>query len=86
MMYNEPLYSWELIHELLFMQELGNRENDPQEYARDPSRFHCFLFQSQCIYYGLCSSPMVKWPELFETKYKIKETIVEDEKDEKTDL
>jgi len=72
MMYNEPLYSRELLHELMFMQELSSRANDPNEYNRDPSRFHCFLYDSQCVYYDLCSSPKVKWPELFETKYKIK--------------
>ena len=73
MMYNEPLYSAELMSELLKMKQLGDRANDPKAYVRDPSRFHCFLYESQCIYYDLCSSPKAKWPELLETKYKIKE-------------
>ncbi len=71
--FNEPLYPQELINELMIMQELGNRGNDHRLYTRDPSRFHCFLYDSQCIYYDLCSSPKVKWEELFETKYKIRE-------------
>lgn len=71
--FNEPLYPPELVHELLFVQELGKRGNDPDLYDRDPSRFHCYLYDSQCIYYDLCSSPRVKWAELFDVKYKIKE-------------
>ena len=80
MMYNEPLYSRELMHELMFMQELGSRANNPAAYVRDPSRYHCFQYESQCIYYDLCSSPKAKWPDLFETKYKTKEPIGKEEK------
>ena len=83
-MYNEPLFSRELVHELMTMQELGNRPNDPEKYDRDPSRFHCFLYDSQCIYYDLCEAPMSRWSELFDTKYKIKEEKKENE-DSKTD-
>jgi hypothetical protein len=72
MMYNEPLYPQELTNELFRMIRLRGRANTHLAYARDPSRFHCFLYESQCIYYDLCSSPKAKWPELFDTKYKIK--------------
>ena len=72
-MYNEPLYPWELKSELMKMQELGKRPNDPIVYNRDPSRFHCYLYDSPCIYLDLCESPKSRWPELFDTKYKIKE-------------
>uniref|UniRef100_A0A6M3J8J0 Putative PD-(D/E)XK nuclease superfamily protein n=1 Tax=viral metagenome TaxID=1070528 RepID=A0A6M3J8J0_9ZZZZ len=83
-MFNEPLVSWELMHELLTMQNLGSRPNIPEAYSRDPSRFHCFLYGSQCIYYDLCESPKSRWPELFETKYKIRELEPENE-DSETD-
>ena len=72
-MFNEPLYPPELMDELLKMQVLGGLPNDPDRYNRDPSRFHCFLYDSPCIYHDLCESPMSRWPELFDTKYKIKE-------------
>ena len=72
-MFNEPLYSAELVRELMFMQRLGKRPNVPSIYSRDPSRFHCFLYDSPCIYHDLCAAPMSRWPELFDTKYKIKE-------------
>lgn len=72
-MFNEPLYSQELQHELLMMQNLSSRPNDPLMYSRDPSRFHCYLYDSACIYLDLCESPKSRWPELFDTKYKIKE-------------
>lgn len=72
-MFNEPLYSWELTNELMFMLRLSKQGNDPGGYSRDPSRFHCFLYDSPCIYLDLCESPMSRWPELFDTKYKIKE-------------
>jgi len=72
-MFNEPLYSAELMSELLTMQNLASRPNHPEVYKRDPSRFHCFLYDSPCIYLDLCESPMSRWPELFDTKYKIKE-------------
>ena len=72
-MYNEPLYPPELVEDLRYMQELGVRGNDPTKYGRDPSRFHCMLYDSPCIYLDLCESPMSRWPELFDTKYKIKE-------------
>ena len=80
-MFNEPLYPVELINELLVMQDLGNRINDPGAYNRDPSRFHCYLYDSPCIYLDLCEAPMSRWPELFDTKYKIKE----EEKNENTE-
>lgn len=79
-MYNEPLYPTELRSQLLFMKELSGRGNDPTEYERDPSRFHCYLYDSQCIYHDLCSLPKSKWEELFDTKYQIKK----EEKDENT--
>ena len=72
-MFNEPLYSTELLHELTRIWELSQRPNDPERYSRDPSRFYCYLHNSPCIYLDLCESPIVRWPELFETKYKIKE-------------
>ena len=72
-MFNEPLYSSELMWELTRMKCLGNQGNNPLKYHRDPSRFHCYLYDSPCIYLDLCSSPMSRWPELFDTKYKIKE-------------
>ena len=72
-MFNESLYSRELMHELLVMQNLNSRPNDPLKYHRDPSRFHCYLYDSKCIYYDLCESPMSRWPELFDTKYRIRE-------------
>jgi hypothetical protein len=72
-MFNEPLYSQEFTNELLKMQILGGLPNNPADYQRDPSRFHCFLYDSQCIYHDLCSSPKSRWPELFDVKYKIKE-------------
>ena len=78
-MYNEPLYPPELNYELALMKALGERPNDPKLYGRDPSRFHCMLYDSPCIYFDLCESPMSRWPELFDTKYKIKE----EEKNEK---
>ncbi len=73
LVFNEPLYPPELTDELLKMQVLGGLPNDPDRYNRDPSRFHCFLYDSQCIYHDLCSAPKARWPELFDTKYKIKE-------------
>ena len=73
-MFNEPLYPPELTYELALMKGLGARPNDPKLYTRDPSRFHCFLYDSQCIYHDLCSSPMSRWPELFDVKYRIKES------------
>jgi len=72
-MFNEPLYPMELSAELIKMYDLSKRGNNPKEYQRDPSRFHCMLYDSPCIYLDLCESPMSKWPELFDTKYKIKE-------------
>jgi hypothetical protein len=72
-MFNEPLYPSEFLHELTRMWELSQRPNDPGRYNRDPSRFHCFLYDSQCIYHDLCNSPKSRWPELFDVKYKIKE-------------
>ena len=80
-MFNEPLYSIELSAELCKMYDLSKRGNNPQEYQRDPSRFHCFLYESQCVFYDLCSMPRSSWPELFETKYKIKELEKKDEKE-----
>ena len=71
--FNEPLYPPELIDELLKMQELGNRGNNPDGYTRDPSRYHCYLYDTQCIYHDLCSTPKSRWEELFDVKYKIKE-------------
>ena len=71
-MFNEPLYSPELMRELTFMQKLSKRPNVPSIYSRDPSRFHCMLYESPCIYLDLCESPMSRWPELFDTKYQIK--------------
>ena len=81
-LYNEPLYPQELVYELLNMQELEGRGNNPDVYPRDPSRFHCFLYDSQCIYHDLCSSPKSRWEELFDVKYKIKE--LEKESNEET--
>ena len=71
--FNEPLYPPELIYELMKMQDLGSRGNNPANYPRDPSRFHCYLYESQCIYHDLCSSPKSRWEELFDNKYKIKD-------------
>ncbi len=71
--FNEPLYPPELVNELLKMQELSKRGNDPDAYTRDPSRFHCFLYDTPCIYHDLCASPKSNWEELFNIKYKIKE-------------
>ncbi len=71
--FNEPLYPPELVKELLKMQELGTRDNNPDSYARDPSRYHCYLYDTQCIYHDLCSSPKSRWEELFDNKYKIKD-------------
>ena len=79
-MFNEPLYSPELMWELTRMKCLGNQGNNPKLYHRDPSRFHCYLYDSPCIYLDLCEAPMARWPELFDTKYKIKE----EESEEKT--
>lgn len=72
-MFNEPLYPPELMYELGKMKVLGEASNDPLHYWRDPSRFHCYLYDSPCIYLDLCSAPKARWPELFDTKYKIKE-------------
>ena len=72
-MFNEPLYPPELMYELGKMKVLGEASNDPLHYWRDPSRFHCYLYDSPCIYLDLCESPMVRWPELFDTKYRIAE-------------
>lgn len=71
--FNEPLYPPELVRELVKMQKLGSRSNDPELYNRDPSRFHCFLYDSPCIYNDLCSSPKIRWEELFDNKYTIKD-------------
>ena len=83
-MFNEPLYPPELVEDLRYMQELGVRGNDPTKYGRDPSRFHCYLYDSPCIYLDLCEAPMSRWPELFDTKYKIKEEENDKETDKKT--
>ena len=79
-MFNEPLYPQELTSELLTMQNLASRPNHPGAYKRDPSRFHCYLYDLPCVYLDLCESPMSRWPELFETKYR----IVEKEEQEMT--
>ena len=79
LMFNEPLFSRELTQELLFMKELASRANDPSEYNRDPSRYHCSLYESECVYMDLCQSPKAKWQELFEIKYKIKSAEEENE-------
>lgn len=71
--FNEPLYPSELVYELCKMQDLGSRDNNPNNYPRDPSRFHCFLYDSPCIYHDLCSAPKSRWEELFNVKYKIKD-------------
>ena len=71
--FNEPLYPPELVGELVKMQELGSRANDPDAYTRDPSRYHCYLYDTQCIYHDLCSAPKSRWEELFDNKYKIKD-------------
>ena len=84
-MFNEPLYSKELTDELLKMKQLGSLANDPTIYNRDPSRFHCYLYDSPCIYLDLCESPIARWPELFDTKYKIKEEEKNDTEKETTD-
>ena len=81
-MYNEHLYPAEFVRELVKIQELNRRGDNPQNYRRDPSRFHCFLYESECIYSDLCNSPMSRWPELFDNKYKIKE--LEKENDSNT--
>lgn len=78
--FNEPLYPPELVKELLKMQELGNRDNNPDAYTRDPSRYHCYLYDTQCIYHDLCSAPKSRWEELFDNKYWIAETIKEEKK------
>ncbi len=72
-MFNEPLYSMEFSAELIKMYDLSKRGNDHTLYRRDPSRFHCMLYDSQCVYHDLCTSPKSRWPELFDVKYKIKE-------------
>ncbi len=79
-MYNEPLYPKEFADGLFYMKTLSNVGNSPKLYRRDPSRFHCFLYESECIYSDLCNSPMSRWPELFDNKYKIKP--VEEKKNE----
>ena len=84
-MYNEPLYPPEFIYELDLMRGLSERGNTPKAYPRDPSRFHCFLYESECIYSDLCNSPMSRWPELFDNKYKIKEPEKKENEDSKTD-
>jgi len=82
-MFNEPLYPEELMSELLKMKQLGEYPNKPKMYHRDPSRFHCMLYDSPCIYLDLCESPMTRWPELFETKYKIREEEKNESPEEK---
>ena len=82
-MYNEPLIPIEFAAELCRMYDLSKGGNDPKEYRRDPSRFHCFLYESECIYSDLCNSPMSRWPELFDNKYKIKP--IEEKKNEDTE-
>jgi len=72
-MFNEPLYPLELMDSLLRMKRLSERDNHPLLYNRDPSRFHCMLYDSPCIYLDLCESPVSRWSELFDTKYQIKE-------------
>ena len=83
-MFNEPLYPSELLNELRFICTLSRLSNNPKSYNRDPSRFHCMLYDSPCIYLDLCESPMARWPELFDTKYKIRE-IENETKEEKID-
>jgi len=70
-MFNEVLFPIELSSELCKMYALSHRENNPLEYHRDPSRFHCMLYDSPCMYLDLCESPLVRWPELFDVKYRI---------------
>ena len=85
-MFNEPLYPQELQSELLTMQNLASRPNHPRAYNRDPSRFHCMLYDSPCIYLDLCESPMSRWPELFDTKYRVAETKKPEKKDDKNSV
>ncbi len=80
-MFNEPLFPDELKRDLTRLYNISLKGKDPKAYSRDETRFHCFLYEKPCIYESLCSAPMSRWPELLDTKFKIKE----EEKNENTE-
>ena len=82
-MFNEPLFPDELRRDLTRLYNISLKGKDPKAYSRDETRFHCFLYEKPCIYESLCSAPMSRWPELLDTKFKIKE--VEKNENTKTD-
>lgn len=79
-MFNEPLFPDELKKDLTRLYNISIKGKDPKAYSRDGTRFHCYLYEKPCIYESLCSAPMSRWPELLDTKFKIKE----EEKNENT--
>ncbi len=72
-MFNEPLFPDELKRDLTRLYNISIKGKDPKAYSRDGTRFHCYLYEKPCIYESLCSAPMSRWPELLDTKFKIKE-------------
>lgn len=72
-MFNEPLFPDELKRDLTRLYNISIKGKDPKAYSRDGTRFHCYLYEKPCIYESLCSSPISSWPELLDTKYKIRE-------------
>ena len=72
-MFNEPLFPDELKRDLTRLYNISIKGKDPKAYSRDGTRFHCFLYEKPCIYESLCSAPISQWPELLDTKFKIKE-------------
>ena len=72
-MFNEPLVPDELKRDLGRLWKISLQGKDPKHYSRDGTRFHCFLYEKPCIFESLCSSPISSWPELLDTKYKIRE-------------
>lgn len=68
--YNEPVHNVELIQKLTMMKDLSTRPLLLKNFSRDVTRNACFVYEKQCIYHDLCSTPEHLWGELFERKYK----------------
>ena len=78
MLFTEPLYPKELTDLLDYMAELKDRPSlHPSLYARDVTRYSCFMYKKQCVYHDLCSTDPDQWDGLFETKYKFTEPAEE---------
>jgi hypothetical protein len=80
--FNEPMMPLELAKDLAKVYRLSTLGSDPKSYSRDESRTHCSVYEKSCIYMSLCSSQISQWPELLDSKYKIKPIKIEEENED----